>query len=668
MPSPSSSTPFYGAPSSGSALVATASHQRLALDNLIRRELRVSDPNDPQQIANALLERFREDPRAKAIAQEAKGLPFLLSTPVNGMPTVQAPTSSAAELQQAKDDVDRDLQELLTNSLLKDVTPEIEGWAQAVRTAIQEGTTAARFALDPRQRDKAFGIRRQLGNYARMARLVGALTPTMSLTYRKFAQSLDEVAAVLLVMMGEALANIGFNGGRYLLQVPYADLQVRRDAAIYALRNLTGSTQEAYGQNYSWGLHAYRELYEKLEQRGQGELRSLLVEGELSRSMDELIHRASHGSPEGLRQLGATAELQLERFRRLIVIAQTEVPGDWPPLTSFLDAMLLFVNAFETSGGFRLMRIARPPILFYGLYGNTGLGKGEERLLRLALERNLLSEKLDCFLQCDCAAEAVRCQIVLDKILYDIDRAVDLYAVGIEEFGEPEFRASAYSYLIDAVLEQKACKNKEKEGEYREGFPRTSLDAIQGLLRPAAGLNDLWSPPIHQRFEVIRKDVDARGRLEQELCLQFDAESRWKNTIRTMAPECLSFDGTFEVVSETIEKAIENLHDMEKGGLHIDKICRPIQVSVPFTEASSQTRIAKGLELQREESCTKLLEDLNNQTNWLLEDASEKADIEALRRAVTAILKSGCQVPEQTWTKVSTTLLHRLKNLLFKPV
>jgi hypothetical protein len=245
-----SSTPFYGSSTlQGTGMTpVTSSTQRVALDNIIRRELKVGDPNDPKQVAEALLTRYKDTPRAQAISQEAKGLPFLLSAPMPVM-VPQAATSSDAELQQAKDDVDRDLRELTTNSLLKDVTPELQGWAQAVRSAIQEGTAAARFALDTRQRDKAFAIRRQLGDYARMARLVGALTPTLSLTYRKFAQSLDEVAAVILVTMGESLANVGFNGGRFLLQAPYSELQSRRDAAIYALRNLIGATQEAYAPN-----------------------------------------------------------------------------------------------------------------------------------------------------------------------------------------------------------------------------------------------------------------------------------------------------------------------------------------------------------------------------------------------------------------------------------
>ncbi|MGH8551502.1 MAG: hypothetical protein ACRERU_23430 [Methylococcales bacterium] len=116
--------PFYG--SSAGGIPAQGGQQRLALDNLIRRELKVGDPNDPKQIADALLARFKDDPRANAITQEANGLPFLLSSPATAKIT-QTPTSSETELQQARDDVERDLQELLTNSLLKDVTPELQG-------------------------------------------------------------------------------------------------------------------------------------------------------------------------------------------------------------------------------------------------------------------------------------------------------------------------------------------------------------------------------------------------------------------------------------------------------------------------------------------------------------------------------------------------------------
>jgi hypothetical protein len=41
---------------------------------------------------------------------------------------------------------------------------------------------------------------------------------------------------------------------------------------------------------------------------------------------------------------------------------------------------------------------------------------------------------------------------LLDKILYDVDRAIDLYAVGRFDFGPPERRAAAYGYLIQWLL------------------------------------------------------------------------------------------------------------------------------------------------------------------------------------------------------------------------
>src|SRR5262249_5640442 len=148
MASPTSThNPFYasytgsnGTSPGTNAPPSPSAPQRLALDNLIRRELRVGDPNDPQQIAQALLVRYKGNPRADAIGQEARGLPFLHTAPMETMP-MQAPTSSDAEWQQAVNDVDRDLRELTTNALLKDITPELEGWAAAVRSAMAEGVT-----------------------------------------------------------------------------------------------------------------------------------------------------------------------------------------------------------------------------------------------------------------------------------------------------------------------------------------------------------------------------------------------------------------------------------------------------------------------------------------------------------------------------------------------
>ena len=539
---PQSSDPFRGGTrQTNGATPPGGSQRRLALDNLIRRELKVADPSDPIQVAQALLTRYQSDPRAIAIAQEAQGLPFLLSAPVAANAGALAPTSSSVEWDQAVSDVDRDLQELTTNALLKDVTPELQGWAQAVRSAISEGVNAARFALDPRQRDKTFGIRRQLGDYARLARLVGALNPPANMNYRSFAQSLDEVAAVLLVMMGESLANVGFAGGRYLLQAPYSELQVRRDAAVYALRNLVGSTQEAYGPN-DWprGLDAYRRLFDALEEHGQSDLRALLVETELTRTMDELIQRAAHGTVGGLRALGSTAQLDLERFRRLVAIGGRAVSPESPPLTSYLEALQLFADAFDPSGGSRLLHIARPPILFYGLYGVAPLREADRRLTQLLIQRGVLAGELDCLMACDCSDATTLCQIVLDKILYDVDRAIDLYAVGSKDLGSPECRASAYSFVIDAAFSL-VCGTQ----------PPTSntLTLIRGLLRPVG------PGPVSPDWEVSSASnfpsACSPAIRVQELLIQKDAEARWANLVSTMAPNCRAIESIFGISGQT---------------------------------------------------------------------------------------------------------------------
>lgn len=638
-----SNNPFYtGTSSPSTAMPANGSTQRLALDNMIRRELKVSDPSDPNQIAQALLNRYKDDPRAITISQEARGLPFLFSAPAT--PTAQqASTTSDVELQQAKGDVERDLQELMTNSLLKDVTPEVQGWAQAVRSAIQEGTNAARFALDPRQRDKAIAIRRLLNDYARMARLVGALTPTLNLTYRKFAQSLDEVAAVIIVMIGEALANIGFNGGKFLLQTPYSELQVRRDAVIYALRNLVGATQEAYGPN-DWprGLNAYRSLFDLLESQGLGDLRILFSENELTRIMDELIQRAAQGYAEGLRALGSTAQLDLERFRRFVAVGGRVLEIESPPLTTFLEALQLFADAFKDSGGFRLLRIARPSILVYGLYGNSVQDNAVQRLQDLVVQRGVLAEKLDCFMQCGCSLDTVRCQVVLDKILYDVDRAIDLYALGNKDFAQPERRAAAYGYIITSFLNrvgnplkcdigslggqllkiqqlmlgpvieldparpQDVAKYKDWIKElidfgtavvsdgmlnqvFRDGLDKAirELRAIQQ--NTPTVLTSIWSfhliklalvhslasegnelavnnSAVIQFGKIDLKKINEFGfkyetqelakTLRQELCIQKDAEDRWVNLVKAMAPGCMGVDEVLGEIKTVIGESI----------------------------------------------------------------------------------------------------------------
>lgn len=607
--------------------------QRMALDNLIRRELKVGDPTDAHQVAQALLDRYQADPRAGAISMEARGLPFLRAS----VYTPQAPAwsaSSGAEWKQACDDIERDLASLAGDAILKDITPELRGWGQAIRNCLDEGFNASRMALDVHNRDKGFAMRRSLNDYARLARLVGAHTPVVNSSYRALAKSLDEASNLLLVMMGEALANLGFGGGRYLPQVRYTEMQVRRDAAIYALRTLVGSTQQAYGpEEWPRGLDAYRQLNDLLEAQGHSDLRSLLVEGELARTMDELVQRGADTTSEGLRAVGSTALLGLERFRRLIAISRRGISPESPSLYAFLEALQLFASSFDSARGFRLMKIARPPILFYGLYGSTGMDDADRRLIDMITRRGQIADRLDCVADGACCIPAAKPWVVLlDKLLYDIDRAIDLYALGAINFGQTERRAAGYGYVIDAVLAAAplaptidqidadgslrnhlfVIANADLRPAIAQGTDVPYYATIDRLLNAAdrvlalmaaqspalpdtqglgtarnalrALLTAVPPPPVvigvqslvnlHRALGLtathvlepaqftVETDLETDGYLgvlEQEVCLQGEAENRWKVLVHSMVPNCGDIDRTLGALEAVVATAVASM-------------------------------------------------------------------------------------------------------------
>jgi hypothetical protein len=281
--------------------------------------------------------------------------------------------------------------------------------------------------------------------------------------------------------------------------------------------------------------------------------------------MDELIQRAAHGSAEGLRALGATAQLDLQRFRRLVAIGQIEPQS--PPLTTFLMALQVFADAFNTGGGARLLHIARPPILFYGLYGIGGPSAAERTLVSLIEARGQLAEKLDCLLLCGCSSNDVKNQIILDKVLYDVDRAIDLYALGTEDIPDPtQLRARAYYYLIEKV---QALTN--------DVYPNRKLSPVITAI-----LNN-----IKDKLGAEPRDKDL---IRQELCIQQDAENRWNNLVKTMAPDCIDIDALFgedSDLTKIINWAIETV-----GALP----CAPIDIRIPREIAESDDALATAVE------------------------------------------------------------------------
>ena len=73
------------------------------------------------------------------------GLPFL-QTPRDAVPPPRQPTSSDAEFNIANGDVEKALQDLATNPLTNDITPEMQGWADSIRAAVTQGQAAAQRA------------------------------------------------------------------------------------------------------------------------------------------------------------------------------------------------------------------------------------------------------------------------------------------------------------------------------------------------------------------------------------------------------------------------------------------------------------------------------------------------------------------------------------------
>jgi hypothetical protein len=621
----------------------------VALDNLIRRKLRVSDPTDAEEIARALRQYYRDD--TQAMEREAAGLPFLLTPLPAAAPA--AVTSSQAEVDQAVGDVERDLVTLKTSSLLKDIEPELRGWETAIRAAVADGLNAARQGLDPRQREVAFANRRLLGDYARMARYVGALTPNMNTYYRRLSQSLDEVSGMMLVVMGESLANIGFAGGRFLLQVPLSELQARRDAVIFALRNLVGSTQEAAASDdFPRGLVAYLQILENLGDSGQSDLKVLFQENTLARLMDDLIHRAAGGTSEGLRALGATAQQTLQAFRRLIILARQSVDPESPQLARFMAALWLFLEAFENaSSGYRLLFIARPPIVLYGLYGIGGPDATTLSLIKLITQRNELATHLDCYLDCICDSERIKCQVLLDKILYDLDRSIDLYLLSGEDQEEPLQRAAAAELLIFQVpdyckdfatteINKKTLMNilaeikTELQHKIDVEINNTVIDNI-GISTTApvnveapsvtAGytvidLTNLTPENLGAKLDEIYKafkdlanninktvtevlqeasltnpavmktldDLEAQSNaVLEELCLQNEAEKKWHSMLGTMAPSCWQSEKLFDFITDALNGA------KKKVAGDFDQ-CPELGVDIPPTEATSLAGRAYG--------------------------------------------------------------------------
>src|SRR3981081_2196086 len=116
--------PTEGAPMNGRSPTA------LKLDNLHSGKRRGSHAYDPAEIADGL-KRFYKG-AAELTRLEEAGLPFYRVPMVVEPARPETAGPSRYELDQAKSDVAKDLDSLLQNQLLKDITPELRGWQTAI--------------------------------------------------------------------------------------------------------------------------------------------------------------------------------------------------------------------------------------------------------------------------------------------------------------------------------------------------------------------------------------------------------------------------------------------------------------------------------------------------------------------------------------------------------
>ncbi|WP_052215880.1 hypothetical protein [Sphingomonas sp. ERG5] len=564
------------------------SQRTITVDNFMRKALRVSDPHNPDQIANALLARYPEE--ADRDRREREGLAYS-SVRDGGTLVALAVSAGSVELETARADLERDLATITTLSQLKDIAIEMTGWGRAIRAAAADGLASARLALDSVNHDTALSARRTLSEYARLARFVGALSDGSGLYFRKLAQSCDVLGALILVAIGDGLAASGITRSTAMVRVAAGELQSRRNAVIGALRNLIGSVDTDLSQeDYPRGVIGYQTLIRNLESGGQADLRALLEENALAGAMDQLVDLTTGSSVAGLRELSTTAALLTHRFVRLVQYGQAipvpiPAPGsgygmpESPPLLVFVAKLQLFVDAFATSGSSRLLYVARPPVLAYGLY-STSDNVPANRLVRLTIARGNLVTAIDCLAGCGCDIRGVQCIVMFDFVLAMVDRAIDLLAVGTDPngLGEAEQRAAAAALLaLHAV-------------DFAQGGLGTGVLCDLGADIPAAV--DAVKAELLQPFVTggVMESTSA-GVAGRELQVAYNAELQTETLVRNLAAGCANsqiFKPNLGVGDERAETLVRLLirrtfADIAPSG----KIALRTGINIPQTVARS---------------------------------------------------------------------------------
>ena len=258
--------------------------------------------------------------------------------------------------------------------------------------------------------------------------------------------------------------------------------------------------------------------------RAAPDLRALLDEGYLSSQLDELIDMGSGSSADGLRGLAAAAATTLARLQRLLAITRGMLQPPSPPATMFFMELQLFMQGFAGSNiGYRLPFLSQSPLLVSTFATGAAIDTPTQRLLSIALSRSAFADAVDC-LCCLCDPTAAVDMVLAGKALADIDRAIDLVALGTDPngIGGAEWRAALYGATIRAAIPGFSNPILAQPAS----LGSTALQSIQTQLQWPGILTSLRFAPL--TLVQFTNVVDT----------QIADELRWGELVRSVAPLC----------------------------------------------------------------------------------------------------------------------------------
>jgi hypothetical protein len=493
------------------------------IDELLRRELGIANPLDPEEMVVALRRRYAGD--AARIDDEAAGLPLQFrprAEPARRRdPAADTPGNREARRVQAH--LESDLDDLVRAPANREWKPELTGWRATLVREYSDGLAAAAFAGDPAQRERGYLAVRRMNEFARLNRLIGLMNLEVNATYRRLARTLDRVASVMRVVMGEALDAAGLSEGGVLIGFPVSEARQYRDAVMLDLRRLTGTLAEVDENDWGNATASYRLLLETLDQQSAPELRVYLREQTLALLLDGLIDSVSRTDPESLRQLAATAPVEVARLRRLTAIAgQVGTDVNSPALSSFVQSLSMLLDAFaQTRSGARLIDLA-VPLPLAADQADEADAEARTILRKLVGWRAEFAAEADCFMQCCGSGQLaeLKTQVKIDKVLYDMDRAIDLYTHGEGRpgaWGEEEQRAAVFGIIADNL------RNDPNVG--------AGMVELLDALRDEVGLEQALPADPTARAALIQRVVDD----------QVQMEIAWSSLVASLAPRCAKF-------------------------------------------------------------------------------------------------------------------------------